>query len=225
MELHRIQRHILKKLSQHKSVRYADLKPARIEGNQFTYHLKTLITKGLVSKREHTYTLTTKGLHHATQVNFEHFFVRAQPKIVTLVVCTNTHGEYLLYTRSKQPFLGKVGFPYGKIHLGEHVSDAAARELQEKTGYTATLSQKGIMYLLVTDTTGEVVTHMLCHIFAGHTPVGTPHTPAPFGTIHWASKEKLLTQPLMPGVLDALTIAEHPTDTLLFEELSFEVHE
>lgn len=223
MEMHSIQKHILKKLSQSKVVRYADLKPSRIEGNQFTYHLKALMSREFVKKQAAGYSLTTKGLHYVTQVNFEYFFVRAQPKIVTLVVCKNKQNEYLLYTRSKQPFLGQVGFPYGKVHLGESVLSAASRELEEKTGYQATLVHKGIAYLLVTDTEGEVITHMLCHIFFAENPKGELRTPSPFGKVHWATEPDMRKENIMPGVLDALRIATHTGEGLMFEELSFEV--
>jgi ADP-ribose pyrophosphatase YjhB (NUDIX family) len=170
------------------------------------------------------YTLTTLGVQYSTRVNFEDFNLRIQPKIVTLIVCKNDKGEYLTYQRTKQPFLGMIGFPYGKIHLGEHVDDAALRELKEKTGISAMLAQKGIMYLLVTDEEGEVVTHMLCHVFSGTHPVGEFDSPALIGNVFWMNEEQIMQSAYMPGAKEVLAIAKSKSKSLIFEEHEF-VHE
>ncbi|MBP9669116.1 MAG: NUDIX domain-containing protein [Candidatus Pacebacteria bacterium] len=223
MEMHLIQKHVLKALSRTKRLRYSDLKPPRIEGNQFSYHLKTLVRHGYIKHSNGQYVLTTKGVHFTTGVNFEHFFVRAQPKIVTLAVCENDQHEFLLYTRGKQPFLGQVGFPYGKTHLGESVQASAERELQEKTGFKATLTQKGIVYVLVTDAQDEIVVHMLCHVFYGNR-IHTAKDAAPtLEKVQWLSKKEIADTNCMPGVEDILRVAlSEKKGGLLFEELSFQ---
>jgi 8-oxo-dGTP diphosphatase len=222
MSMHSIQTHIMKMLTNNKSLRYAQMKPLGVEGNQFSYHLNALQNEKFVFKKDGEYSLTTKGVRYSTQVNFEQFFIRIQPKIVTLVVCKNKDGEYLLYKRGKLPFLGKVGFPYGKIHLGENVKEAAERELKEKTGISATLSQKGIMYLTVVDEIGEIITHMLCHIFEGKKPKGDLLKNPPFGEIFWMSEKGLLNEEIMPGVMEVLEIAKSKSKCLIFRECEFQ---
>ncbi|MBI4067925.1 NUDIX hydrolase [Candidatus Kaiserbacteria bacterium] len=222
MEMHIIQKHILKRLAENKTLRYAQIKPPRVEGNQFSYHLKTLIRRGYVMHKNTAYALTTKGVHYSTQVTFEHFSLRVQPKITTLIVCKNSKGEYLAYTRNKQPFLGMDGFPYGKVHLGERVAVAAERELKEKAGISAELKQKGVMYLLVTDSAGEVIAHTLFHIFLGTKPKGEIVIDSPIGKIRWLSEKDLLKQNIMPGVPEVLRIAKSTSNALLFEEYEFE---
>jgi ADP-ribose pyrophosphatase YjhB (NUDIX family) len=91
---------------------------------------------------------------------------RIQPKIVTLAA-VRAGEQWLLYRRQRQPFVGKVGFPYGKLHVGESVVAAAERELREKTGVSAELVHAGDGYLLVRDSRGGVVSHMLMHIMVG----------------------------------------------------------
>ena len=220
--MHVIQKHILRKLVGSRALRYADIKPPRVEGNQFSYHLKTLIRRGYVAKKETGYALTTKGVHYSTQVSFEHFSVRIQPKIATLIVARNSKGEYLTYRRNKQPFLNMDGFAYGKVHLGERIEGAAERELKEKAGITADLVQKGIMYLLVTDKEGEVIAHTLFHVFLGTSPKGETVQESPIGKIRWLSEKELLKQNIMPGVPEALKIAKSASRCLLFEEYEFE---
>ena len=220
--MHFIQKHILRELSQHPSLRYSQLQLRRVETNKFTYHLRKLMRDNLVKKVPDGYALTTKGVHYCTRVNFDEYTVRIQPKIVTLVVCKNKNREYLMYRRTKRPFLGMIGFPYGKIHLGESVLTSVEREIVEKTGVTCPLSQKGIVYLLVSDAHGDVIEHMVCHVFYGDKPVGEalPHTK--FGSIHWMSKKEIEEGPPMPGVLEILKIATSKKNGLQFAEYTFE---
>ncbi len=222
MSLHVIQKQVLKALCMNRSLAYSQLKPAHIEGNQFSYHLKSLIKKGYVLKKDSGYALSTKGVRHCTNVNLEHFFVRIQPKIVTLLVCKNSRGHYAVYTRNKLPFLGMIGFPYGKIHLGEQIQKAAERELKEKTGLSGTLIQKGIAYLLTTDPKNEVISHTLAHVFLVTTPKGALLQDPPFGKVRWISETELLKENTMPGVNEVLQIAKRPGKGLVFEEYEFQ---
>lgn len=221
-DLHIIQKHILKRLSESRRLRYGEMKPAHIEGNQFSYHLKTLMRRGYLAKKGDGYALTTKGLHYATGVTFEHFSPRIQPKIVTLIVVKNGRKEFLVYTRNRQPFIGMDGFPYGKIHLGEKIAEAAARELKEKTGLEAGLAQKGDLYLMVTDPEGEMIAHTLCHVFLGKNPRGEITPQSPIGRVRWLSEKELMRQNFMPGVIEALHMATSKSKGLLFEEYEFE---
>jgi hypothetical protein len=83
------------------------------------------------------------------------------------------------------------------------------------------MNQKGIVYLLVKDAAGEVVTHMLAHVFVATYTRGEV-SDAPFGSISWVYQKDVSRLPLMPGVTDILRIAESPSPHITFEELSFE---
>jgi hypothetical protein len=71
--------------------------------------------------------LTMDGKLYADQVNLKTLKVRRQPKIVTLVAVQNSKDQWLLYKRKHQPLINQIGFPYGKLHLGETVQEAAER--------------------------------------------------------------------------------------------------
>ncbi len=49
-QMHRLQQHILHQLILNERQRYADLKPAEVEGNLFMYHLRCLMKNGHVEK-------------------------------------------------------------------------------------------------------------------------------------------------------------------------------
>jgi len=196
--MHEIQKHIFKKLSLVKSARYAGLKPKTVDGNLFVYHLKKLIKEKYIVSENESYRLTPKGKNLVDRVSFEIFQERIQPKIVTLLVIENK-GNYLLYRRKRSPFIGSIGFPYGKIHLEEHIAEAAERELKEKTGLSANLRHRGEVYLAVYDE-AELITHMLCHIFTGKNPSGELKTDSPMGDVFWGKIEDMTSNKLIPGV-------------------------
>lgn len=214
-DMHEIQKHILKKLSLAKKCKYSELKPAGTESNKFAYHLQALISAGLIAiirggalkeSKDSGYGLTPKGKHFVDTISFETFKPRIQPKIVTLLVLEQKNPNkkdepmYLMYKRRKSPFINHIGFPYGKIHLEERIYEAAERELKEKTGLNAKLVHKGDVYLTVHDET-ELVSHMLCHIFAASNPSGILKTGDPTGECFWAKLSDIPRRQLIPGVL------------------------
>jgi ADP-ribose pyrophosphatase YjhB (NUDIX family) len=197
--MHALQQHILREITLGGPRRFAQLKPKQIDGNQFVYHLRALERAGYVSRTQGGYCLTAEGKRYVERVSIKEFKERIQPKIVTLAVVKNTKGEYLLYKRRRMPMRGLIGFPYGKVHLGERLEQAAHRELGEKTGLSATLKLRGHMYLTVHDEE-ELVTQMLCHVFAGREPMGDLREEFPAGDSFWRRIEDVPHKELMPGI-------------------------
>jgi ADP-ribose pyrophosphatase YjhB (NUDIX family) len=214
--MHDLQKHILKTLTVRKKARFADLKPKTVEGNLFVYHLKTLIREGYIENKDDKYTLTSKGKNFVDRVSFETFKERIQPKIVTLIALKNKKQEYLLYKRTRVPFSGYIGFPYGKIHLEERVADAATRELLEKTGLEATLKHRGDVYITVHDET-ELISHTLFHIFSGDNPRGNLRTDSHIGECFWAHIEDIPKENRIPGLSQIKKLLDK-SHGLFFEE-------
>ncbi len=141
--MHLYKSYILKKMLLGNVLRYRDLRPTNAEGNLFVHHLKNLIKKGFIEKTIGGYKLTAIGLRYVDKISLSRFKQRFQPKIVTIIIGKNSKKEYLLYVNKRQPFYGLIGFPYGKIHFGETLIEAANRELKEKSGFSASLKHKG----------------------------------------------------------------------------------
>jgi hypothetical protein len=147
--MHRLQQHILQQLIMNPRLRYAAIKPHEVEGNLFMYHLKQLIKEGLVEKdADGWYQLTTAGKLYSDRLSLKSLTPRLQARIVTLMAVEDGQGHWLFYRRKRQPLFNLVGFPYGKIHLGESVQQAAQRELKEKTGLEAELEHRGVSHVL-----------------------------------------------------------------------------
>lgn len=207
--MHRLQQHIMSQLIRHSSRRYADLKPADVEGNLFMYHLRQLMRAGYLAKINNgDYQLTTDGQRFADTLSLKTLTPRAQPRIVTLLVCQNEAGEYLFLRRKRQPLLGMVGFPYGKIHLGETIAEAAGRELQEKAGLTAKLTHRGDGYITIREA-GEPVSQIMFHLFYGENPTGRLQTDTRTGAVFWAPVTAIddTYMPSVPALLQLL--ADH----------------
>jgi 8-oxo-dGTP pyrophosphatase MutT (NUDIX family) len=215
--MHRLQQHILSQLIHHSDRRYADLKPAAVEGNLFMYHLKHLIKQGYVAKRaDGRYGLTAEGHRYADRLSLATLTPRAQPKIVTLLVCRDEAGRYLLWRRRRQPLLGRVGFPHGKIHLGETIADAAQRELREKTGLAAaTLHHRGDGYLTYRQD-GEPVSQIFFHLFVGEGLTGELA-----GEAFWAPPTPAAD--VLPSVGALLELLEHHPAERFFAELAYDL--
>lgn len=199
--MHPIQSHILKKLTFAEQSRYSQLKPVGIESNRFIYHLNKLLKEGVIAKTATGYGLTANGKRYVGKLSLQNFQPRFQPKIVTTIICQNSGGEYLLTTWKRQPFINCIAFPYGKIHFGETVLQAAHRELQEKTGLSATLTHCGDMYL-VSKEKGEVVSHMLCHVFIGTKLRGQITPELKTHNVGWQRIEAVDPKKFVPGFLE-----------------------
>ncbi len=196
--VHQLQKYILNQLTRRPECRYRDIKPKEVEGNLFMYHLRALQKEKLLEKTSTgLYRLTADGLHYTDGLSQENFQPRIQPKIVTLLACQNDAGGWLLYRRGRQPFHGLLGFPYGKIHLGETIQEAAERELKEKTGLVADLAHAGDAYLTVFQR-DEIISQMFCHIFVGSNATGIVMEKSEIGECSWQSIDKL-GDDYMPG--------------------------
>lgn len=135
--MHHIQNSILTDLMTHKTRRFSELRPERVDSNLFQYHLQKLIRDGYVAKLERGYTLSGKGLYYADRFSGVLKGERPQPKIIVVNVVHNPAGKVLLGRKPRQPFFGQYHLPAGKIHEDEELAYAARRELFEKTGIEA----------------------------------------------------------------------------------------
>lgn len=215
--MHPIQNHILKQLISGDSRRFKELKPLGTESNQFVYHLNKLIGQKYVLKISRGYKLASAGKLYIDKLSLKTFFPRFQPKIVTLVICQNSKGEVLVTKQRRQPFFDLLGFPYGKIHFGESIYEAAKRELKEKTNLDCmNLKHCGDAYLTIKDE-GEIVSHMLCHVFKGQINRTQELRAASTVSVSWLHPSKFKSAEFIPGILKIFGLTK--TKKRSFEEI------
>jgi len=149
INLHSIQADILTRLLFAKELRFSEIfKGYDFGSDLFNFHLKRLVSDGLIEKNEKgKYQLTPKGKEFANRMDTQIKKVERQPKVGILVVCVrkkNGERQYLTQQRLKQPYFGFLGFITGKIRWGEEATETAERELFEETGLSGNLKFVGI---------------------------------------------------------------------------------
>ena len=132
-----IQQNIMRKLLYQQDCAYHELWDHRGSSSLFDYHLKQLLEDGLVMKKGDRYTLSPKGLQFASALDGETVEERARPVVCAFVLAQDDQGRILVNRRKKQPFIGVIGIPGGKLELGERLGELAAKELLEETGLHA----------------------------------------------------------------------------------------
>ncbi len=94
--------------------------------------------------------------------------------ILGVSACIWRGGQVLLVQRAKPP-VGIWAFPGGHVEPGEKLELAAARELMEETGMTATFSQLlGLYDVIRRDAQGQVNMHYVIACYFG---LAGPETP------------------------------------------------
>ncbi len=218
---HHIQRRIYNRLVGAESLRYSELRPDGLEANLFMYHLKELIKMGLVEKIDGGYSLTKSGRSTATRFSIKEQGIRIMPSTLSILDIRSEDGQNLLYRRRRQPYIDKLGYPSGKIHLGDNLRTAAERELAEKTSYDlkeVKLTYRGV-FNLVEYEGGELKNHIIGHVWSGivnEKPLFNNHA----GETLWADWRDLNYTDFIPGYEEISQALE--TDSFFGLDLRFD---
>jgi ADP-ribose pyrophosphatase YjhB (NUDIX family) len=165
-KMHHIQKYILKTLCYCKWARFRDMRPKNVDTNLYNYHLKLLIKTGAIEKVEGKgYRLSPDGLRYVDYVSVTNFEPRWRPKLTTSIVAFN-RDDILLWTKHKQPFIGRWTIPNGKMHYDDAHAEAAVRREMTYISNTepANVRQKGVVEYRIF-IAGVVVAHIITHVF------------------------------------------------------------
>lgn len=200
--MHYIQKSIMGLLSKRASARYSELKPSGVESNLFAYHLRLLMREGYVAKAPAGgYILQPKGKLYADQLGQDGLAPRMQAKIIVLLAIRDSRGQYILYRRNRQPFIGLMGFPYAKINLGERIADAADRQLRDDMQLECALRHSGDGYITSYED-GALVSEVFFHLFTGESLAESLAESLQYGDCSWQDVASLAPSELLPGVMD-----------------------
>lgn len=146
---HHLQRSIVYKLALSEGQRFSDLKPDSIENKLFDYHLKKVISAGLVEKAsDGLYRLTSQGRRLGMRVlDTSQAIVDKADSVLFLAI--QRSDSWLLYRRRSHPLRDQVGFMHATPVSNEPVAVTAARECQKKTGLTCEFQPLGGGYFRV----------------------------------------------------------------------------
>jgi 8-oxo-dGTP pyrophosphatase MutT (NUDIX family) len=166
-------------------------KPTGLDSDHFKFHIARLVELGYVTKTDKKYALTQSGKEYANKLDTDNNTIERQPKAAVILVVEND-GKFLVQERLKHPYYGFWGFPGGKIRWGETIMQAAARELMEEAGLTASLSYRGVYHEHVQDeVSGEMLEDKIFHIIHGTDVHGETELEFEGGRNAWLSKDEI----------------------------------
>lgn len=180
------------------------------------YHLEQLTSDGLVAKENKCYMLTTKGKQHAGIINVDTGVPRPQPKITTTVITHDDEGRCLLFKWSRQPFIHKTSFVYGKTDYGKSIWDNARRELIMKANVEAEVDWIGDVYIQTIEN-DRTTNHMLTHVFEASGIEGEVESTVSTGQSFRGNVEDYASDELVPGTKEILELYKNSPRPFLDE--------
>jgi ADP-ribose pyrophosphatase YjhB (NUDIX family) len=209
--VHYLQKAILDKLRYEQPLTYTALMPDAIESSHFRYHLKLLMTDGLIVKYDDsTYILSDKGAQEVDYLSANRTTITRTPKIITYTLLSYDD-TLLLYTKPKEPYRGLVGLIGGKVHYGEPMDVSATREIVEKTGITLAREEAptlaGVADIII-DKNGQPQSHVVAYVHTVRLINIPDKMPIEFVQI---TKEELPKLNLLPDVLPLLAAINKAT--------------
>jgi len=99
-----------------------------IRSNKLAYHLKKLISKGIIVKEGEDYMLAE---------DYEYlipYITEKRAILPVLLISIEKKGKHFLYNRNKRPYNNLLSLPGGRILIGENIKKAAMRIMKEKFG-------------------------------------------------------------------------------------------
>lgn len=196
--LNYIQRHILTKLLRSSEpMRYREMKPDDVENDLYNYHLQFLVKKGLVEKVESKYTLSDYGKKFVVEINPIDAKGQLQEKFKVNVLANliKVEGSKILVLnqiRKRHPFYGQHTTVGGNLHKGESITNAAARNLFEKTGLTAEFTLVGNVRRAIFESDKNVFNDMIFYICVSDKFEGKLISENEYGENYWDTIENTI---------------------------------
>jgi len=111
-------------------------KSLKTRSNKLSYHLKQLIKKGVITKKQDSYELSETAEHLIPYLS------NKQAVLPIILVFIGNKNRAFLYRREKKPFKGLLSLPGGRLLINESIEQAAKRIMKEK--FSAEISFKKI---------------------------------------------------------------------------------
>lgn len=192
-KIHEIQTSILRELLFTREAGFSELrKQTNVESDHFKFHIARLCDIGYITKNDNgKYSLTLTGKEYANKLDTDRNVIERQPKSAVIIVLKQ-YDQVLVQERLKHPYFGFWGYPGGKIRWGETILEAAARELLEETGLSASMTYRGVYHERVESTEdGTIMEDKIFHIVSGISPSGTLADTFQGGRNAWMSLKDL----------------------------------
>jgi hypothetical protein len=219
---HHIQKSIVYDLAFAESLRFSDLKPDELENKAFTYHLKKVISAGLVQKLDDgRYSLTMKGRRIGKgALKKESRLLDRAYSILLLAVRNIEDDTWLLYKRQTQPLLGLTGFMQAQPVAETDARGTAQQTCFEQTGIQAEFAVQGHGYFRVYRK-GELESFIHFTLLVGHDPKGELLRTAESAGYFWQRTPNFAHPDMLPNMQTLHKMCEGQPGS--FVEATFEL--
>ena len=213
---HQVQLSILRELLFNPQAHFAQLNKTELTNDQFTFHLKHLVEKGLVEKQGEIYQLTPMGLEVAGRLDVKVLDFVKQPK-VGVSICVRDGNKVLLGKRLKDPNKGQIGFYAEKVRFGESLLETAKRCLLNETGLEAVFKYAGELHIIRKEN-NVIVVDVLFTCFKVTKFWGNLKEKTVESENFWVNYEEAYTLPnVFPDLKEDLDL--YKKDALFFKEI------
>lgn len=219
-DLHEVQGSILRELLFHNGTNFASLNKTELTNDHFTFHIKRLLSEGIIEKKGKLYYLTQKGKQFAGKLDIDSKKMEkfGTPGVaVTAKKMIDGIPHYIVQQRLKEPFYGYYGFINGKIRFSEFSKDTARRELKEETGVSGEPEILMVAHKLRGPSREEIKLDHFFFLYLVKNPVGELQDTKE-GKNFWKPLDEIRKLQIFPGFESYLDAVETETYRPYFEE-------
>lgn len=98
----------------------------QIRSNKLAYHIKQLVSKGILIKNQEHYSLSDAAEYLIPYLS------QKKSILPVILVHIGDKKQAFLYSRTKRPYKDKLSLPGGRILLGESINQATKRIMKDK---------------------------------------------------------------------------------------------
>ncbi len=144
----------------------------------------------------------------------------SQPVVPIVITILKHQEQYLFIQRKKPPYENLWSLVGGKLEVGEHIKEAAIREIMEETGTNSVekYQLRGFVSERLVDSSGTLIAHF--HIYVGYAEIDSFSSYSREGMLALFSEDEISAQSdvFLPSDLRMFSEFLHPTSVNIFHE-------
>ncbi len=129
------------------------------DSGKVNYHLKKLISEGLIKKEENQYKLTKKGIKYSLYVDSLQLKEKYPLPVVLVAIIKNN--KILLAKRCRQPCKNQWGLPGNEIIYSESPIESAKKEIKTELGFNISAEKIYGVYPTTYREEDELIYHVM----------------------------------------------------------------